>query len=745
MLQLPNGKQLFDFQEDVINFLIQNYLKNDSDSVILKSPTGSGKTVIMTGYIDSFIEAGLSFNTSFIWLTPGSGELEEQSKEKMEDIAPNIETQDIQDAITNGFAPNSVTFINWEKVTNKKNKSVNLSENKNLLDQIEVAHKENRDFILIIDEEHSHNTSKANNIINKFAPIKTIRVSATANKVSNADWYEVKEEEVIMSGLIKKSLYVNKDIEDLLKDKENIDSEHSLLLEIANKKRLEIIDEYKKYNKDIRPLVIIQFPSSSDELINKVENYLEDMGYSYQNNMVAKWMSEDNNKINLENIEDLNAEQGFLLIKQAISTGWDSPRSQILVKLRENMNEVFEIQTLGRIRRMPEAHHYENNVLDYCYLYTFDDKYKQEVLDKVNSSFEVTKLFLKDSIEQINLIKENRDIDYDIVGLEDTYNILYEYFKDKYNLSDDVQKNREHLEIYGFVLQDSVKSNFITGQYKSLKDLNYKTFDKKEINIKTDINNYSLEMMRIISDFKNVLKLNHQNTKVLLINLFSNQTRNKNKILRLNKGEWYAFIINNYVKIKEDFKELLSGTEYQDKFIELNPKRTRFNIPTEEFFKYSSKAKNTRVYEKNTYQNYNRSMTISPLRYTAEQMLEEYCETSAEVEWIYKNGDSGKKYFSIVYLDGLNNQWLFYPDYIIKLKNEKLWIIETKGGEFAGESKNIDRNTELKFKAFKKYAERENINFGFVRYMDQFLYINNEEYTDDMNSSYWKSLEKVLK
>lgn len=745
MLQLPNGKQLFDFQENVISFLMQNYLKNDSDSVILKSPTGSGKTVIMIGYIDSFIEAGLSFNTSFIWLTPGSGELEEQSKVKMEEIAPHIETQDIQDAIANGFAPNSVTFINWEKVTNKKNKSVNLSENKNLLDQIEVAHKENRSFILIIDEEHSHNTSKANNIIKKFDPIKTIRVSATANKVPNADWYEVKEEEVIMSGLIKKSLYVNKGIEDLLKDKEDIDSEHSLLLEIANKKRLDIIDEYKKYNKDIRPLVIIQFPSSSDELIDKVENHLEEMGYSYQNNMVAKWMSGEDNKINLENIEDLNAEQGFLLIKQAISTGWDSPRSQILVKLRENMNEVFEIQTLGRIRRMPEAHHYENDVLDHCYLYTFDDKYKEEILDKINSSFEVSKLFLKDSIEQINLIKENRDIDYDIVGLEDTYNILYEYFKDKYNLSADVQKNREHLEIYGFLLQDSIKSNFTTGQYRSLKDLNYKSFEKKQVNIKSDINNYSLEMMRITSDLKNVLKLNHQNTKVLLINLFSNQTRNKNKILRLNKSEWYAFIINNYFKIKEDFKEVLSGTEYQDKFIELNPKRTKFNIPPEEFFKYSSKAKNTSVYEKNTYQNYNRSMTLSPLRYTAEQMLEEYCEISDEVEWIYKNGDSGKKYFSIVYLDGLNNQWLFYPDYIIKLKNEKLWIIETKGGEFAGESKNIDRNTEIKFKAFKKYAERENVNFGFVRYLDQFLYINNEEYTDDMNSSYWKSLESILK
>ena len=39
------------------------------------------------------------------------------------------------------------------------------------------------------------------------------------------------------------------------------------------------------------------------------------------------------------------------------------------------MHEDFEIQTLGRIRRMPEGKHYGNEVLDNCYLYTFDEKY----------------------------------------------------------------------------------------------------------------------------------------------------------------------------------------------------------------------------------------------------------------------------------------------------------------------------------------------------------------------------------
>ena len=42
-----------------------------------------------------------------------------------------------------------------------------------------------------------------------------------------------------------------------------------------------------------------------------------------------------------------NAEPVFLLFKQALATGWDCPRAKVLVKLRENMSETFEIQLLG--------------------------------------------------------------------------------------------------------------------------------------------------------------------------------------------------------------------------------------------------------------------------------------------------------------------------------------------------------------------------------------------------------------
>lgn len=100
--------------------------------------------------------------------------------------------------------------------------------------------------------------------------------------------------------------------------------------------------------------------------------------------------------------------------------------------------------------------------------------------------------------------------------------------------------------------------------------------------------------------------------------------------------------------------------------------------------------------------------------------------------------------FLYVYRTGFNKEHLFFPDYIIRKKNGEVWIIETKGGEVQGKSKNIDKQVENKFLAFKSYAEREGINWGFVRDKNNMLYINNTIYTDDMSDSNWVNLKEIF-
>ena len=147
----------------------------------------------------------------------------------------------------------------------------------------------------------------------------------------------------------------------------------------------------------------------------------------------------------------------------------------------------------------------------------------------------------------------------------------------------------------------------------------------------------------------------------------------------------------------------------------------------------------------NAYLEYTNEFITDKTRSMPERLFERYCETRPDrIEWVYKNGDTGQQYLSIVYLDGFLKQWLFYPDYIVKTNDGQVWLIETKGGEVAGHSKNIDIQVENKFIAFKQYAEEYKLNFGFVRDINEDLFINNTEYHEDMSHDSWRPLSDLL-
>ena len=267
---------LFDFQIDAKTYLLDKTTdKNAKKKIILKSPTGSGKTIILLSYIEDYL-ANVDNEMIFVWLTPGKGNLEEQSEEKMRKLIPNAKTGDILDILLQGFNAGTTYFVNWEMITNKKNNALKETERKNLFERITEAHRNNYKFIVIIDEEHLNNTAKANDILNALTSEYEIRVSATTKKNPTAEFYEIPEEEVINSGLITKALYINPGIE--ADEMDDIESETIYLIQKADEKRKEIKAEYEKIGVKINPLVIIQFPDMSESLVTFVEEHLTNMG-----------------------------------------------------------------------------------------------------------------------------------------------------------------------------------------------------------------------------------------------------------------------------------------------------------------------------------------------------------------------------------------------------------------------------------------------------------------------------------
>ena len=728
---------LFSFQEKAVLQLLDIATNtNSKQTIVIKSPTGSGKTVMLVDFVDKYLDK-VNSNTAVIWLCPGKGDLEEQSRKKMQKLAPHRHTQNLFDALQGGFSPESTTFINWELVTKKGNTALKPSEKKNLHDHIADAHRKNMDFLIIIDEEHSNNTAKAREVIDAFSAKHIIRASATAVQNKRYEYLEIDELDVIDEGLITKALYVNEG----LSDNAEITDDYDCLLDLADEKRKAIAERYRQLGKKIRPLVLIQFPNGQPETIRAVEQKLESMGYTYDNGMVSIWMSEDKRDLP-DNLTENDATPVFLLMKQAISTGWDCPRAKILVKLREGMSENFEIQTIGRIRRMPEAMHYEDDLLDFCFVYTFDEKYKAGLLSDMDKAYEVRRLFLKDKCKTFTLEKQVRDLDFDGLGEREVFHKVYEYLVKKYHLGTNKKDNQTILTGNGYIFGTEIFGQALQGQFVRtdmvLDSSSYFTTRKR-----ADTHKHGMQLLHSVDSIKKAIGLPTGKVKTILERLFRKEPKSNKKILSLDTAEFYAFVINNQHQLKEEFRAVTSEMALQ---LSMNttPKTVPFHIPEQDFFKYDAGVKSEIEYLSNAYQEYTSGFATSLVRSTSEMLFEQYCETRDDIEWVYKNGDAGQQYFSIVYLDGIRHQWLFYADYIVMKKDGTVWVIETKGGESHGQDKNIDRQIENKFNAFKLYAEQYHLHWGFVRDKDNRLYINNTVFDEDMASPEWKPIADVF-
>ena len=651
---------------------------------------------------------------------------------------PNLTSKNIAEVLLSGFEAGDTAFINWETITKKGNTALKEQERKNLFERIDEAYNRGYNFIVIVDEEHLNKTVKAEAIIDYLKPNYIVRVSATTKKNKEAEFIQIDELDVINEGLITRALYINENVSSNVE----LENEHEYLLDLAIEKQKAIRKEYRENNIEVNPLIIIQMPNDSNDIIEQIEEILDNKGYSYKNKTVAIWLAD--RKENIEDISNNNAEPIILIMKQAISTGWDCPRAKILVKLRDNMSEDFETQTIGRIRRMPQAHHYNNLLLDNCYLYTFDEKYEETIKQELgNNAQDVKMVFLKDEHKTFRLTKQIKNNDFDGFDDRETFRIIQNYMIKKYNLTNNKTNNKTILEANGYTFEETISNSIV--QDKIVKIDSNEIANANKIQVKSIVNTSKngIDLRHSIGVISSKIGMKYDKTRIVLERMFLKRKLFTKKFINLSLVEFYAFVINNEHKLKYDFLEAVSQEARQITIKMESIKEIDFKIPEMDIIKYDPNMKDTIIYEKNVYRDYPSSTKKSK----SERMFEKYCNSSNNIKWFYKNGEHSIDYFSIIYVDAVGKKWAFYPDYILQDEQGNTWIIETKGGENAeGVSKNIDIKVENKFAVLKEYAEKHNLKWGFVRDYDKndSLYICNTEYTEDMNTDNWVRLEEML-
>lgn len=726
--------RLANFQLKAIADLMEA-MSGTEQEVILKSCTGSGKTIILTHFMDEYSKS--CFGKVFIWLTPGKGDLEEQSKAKMDKYIPLSHTKLLADVMTSGFRENDACFINWEKLTKKGNNALKDGEHTNFLEHIRNAKNNGLSFIVIVDESHQNDTVKAADILQYFAPEKIIRCSATPKNYPKALLIDIPEADVIAEELIKKMLVINEDFPQNIQ----VENQIAFLLEQALNKQRELHSAFLQQKAEVNPLIIVQIPNKNEVMQDEIERWFEARGVTYENGQLAVWLSKKHE--NLEDIERNDAPQVAVIIKQAVATGWDCPRAHILVKLRDNMSETFEIQTIGRIRRMPEAKHYGADLLDSCYLYTLDEKFTEGVrLNLGKGALAAATLYLRPEFKQITLASEQKSGLAQPRDAVEALEAMARYFAHAYKMGKNAAENRTRLETAGYVFSDEIVSHAMSGTVTTMEAHKFAALNTVNILTKADTHTYGREFHHRVAEIALRVGLEYAQMVTILRRLFDKNTGYANKLLNLETREVYAFVLNNAGRIKDDVRQAMAAMLDQQIIKAPSVTTVEFHIPQSCLFTYDETAKSQAEIKKNVYRGY---LASAEVRSASEKKFERFCEDCEAVDWVYKNGDKGADYFSIAYLDGFGKQKSFFPDYIAGVRGE-IWIIETKGGfDRTGKSEDIDIFSPRKFEVLRNYLEKYGLHGGFVREdkQSQELCICMETYSEDVKDEGWKLLRGV--
>lgn len=745
---------LFKFQDTHEKNLLNKCA--DYDEIVLDAPTGSGKTVLACKFIDDYLDENP--NTVFLWLCPGAGGLQSQSQSVFDNVITGIPSGDVYEFIAETNPEGKVFFINWDKINRTSNVVLQEGEHNDLMAKILFCHKNNIDIFMIIDEEHKYKDT-ANEYIGKIQPLHVLRVSATPITGGGDEVEKIEDNEVISAGLIASGISINNGVSQAIEDSDNLDND-LLLLHLADEKRKQIQEEYDKLGLKIRPLVLIQFPNAHEEWIDRVKNELSTIGYSENSGLVTSWFSGDHPD-DVDGIKKLDGQYGFLLFKQAIATGWDCPRAKILVKLREGGTEAFKIQTVGRIRRMPEGKHYGNEILDNCYVYTLDSQFKEGLTNSLANSF--YQYQYKRSLS----FTSNWTLTKECLNGSDKYAVnpravvetIRKTMLEECDLDNNNELDKHELEVTkGFIFDTKLKTQAFEGVARTTHDimsLNRVFGGEHEIDNHADgfiIRDAKRKIASAIGIDEhisnNALKIlfGPQDTFLSLLSQDEIDFETNNKLIKgLTLKEYNAFLVNNRDKLVEIF----SKVDEQD-FAEIEETdilETQWCIPTTQYYRHHKKMESTDKMYKNVFSDYGNNILIYPNRTLTEKEFEVWCEQDYNpVKWVYKNGDKGSDYFSIVYRVAFRRH-NFYPDYIIELNNGDVWIIEAKGGLSAdGSSNNIDNHAKHKFYALKEYASKyPNVKWGFVRAVGAQLYMSTTEWDENVtNQRVWKPIELFI-
>ncbi len=659
-------KELFDYAKELLR-------TNGNKKMVFKSPTGSGKTIMIAEFLGELVKDDFLPRLSFIWAAPKH--LHIQSYEKLKthyEDSRLLECVYFWDLNDRKIGKDEILFLNWESIR-QENKNTIVKENEQefyLSKILENTKDEGRIILLIIDESHHHATSEiSQKLIGDIAPKLTVEVSATPNIQQPDKMVSVSLEDVKLQGVIKKSVILNEGFENTLSNDGITPAfegrDEKFVLEQALTKRQELADAFNAIGADINPLLCIQLPDrrteQDDNIRDSVIKTLSENDITIENGKFAVWLSEEHE--NLDNISQNDNAVEVLMFKQAIALGWDCPRAHILVLFRDWRSISFSVQTLGRIMRMPnpEVGHYSDEILNGSYVYTnmpavniqedvaggyvhihtarrIDD-YMPIKLQSVHRlrQREKTRLsprFVDSFLAAAKEYKLDEKINRENQTVQTSYIADYEKFSidEMGGVEGGVHLNVEDEEnlqkLFDYFARDNLSP--------------YTVQDRSIGNVKTAIYTFFGGPLEIGEDeFKNIIN----------IVLSKDNSQHFVNVLDMAKTAYHNEVVerDEPLQITKQW-ELPKTITFGDNYSE----RTVAKSAMQKFYFADNES-------------------------NPEKEFIELLENTESVKWWYKNGESESLYFAVPYTEN-DEEKPFYVDFIVQFNDDTIGLYDTKSG-----------------------------------------------------------------
>lgn len=423
--------KLKDFQVKAVDDLYHHAraAKNEAEegmpqALVLASPTGSGKTMIATGLMETVIQGDGNHpgdeEAVFLWLTD-QPDINEQSRRKLLSASSVFGTTELV-TLDAGFDQESfdagkVYFLNIQKL-GRGTQLIKPGDERNFTIWETIANTiKNRtgNFWLVLDEAHKgmlepKEVKEATTIVQKFvkgseeipAVPLILGISATPErfievlKGTSRTRREVvvDPEEVRASGLLKETIT-------LFHPTEKQPSDWSLLGAAAEKLNLyrnQWGNYFQKENEStFEPVIVIQVEDGDGKLISKTDlevalNGLEqvlgpladaEVAHSFQESYPVEVGERVLRYISPADIQE-DSSLRVVFFKLSLNTGWDCPRAEVIMSFRRALDYTRIAQLVGRLVRNPLARHiYANDFLNSVALYLphYDKKALNTVID----------------------------------------------------------------------------------------------------------------------------------------------------------------------------------------------------------------------------------------------------------------------------------------------------------------------------------------------------------------------------